>query len=140
MTNLPKLYTSRWANKDLAHLPCVPVGISRGAPKFRLDYRYRRAMMLAPERWMFGKSTDEFERAYTTQLEALGVERIVATLAKIADEEGGKPLVLLCFEPRGEPCHRRDFAEWFEEKVGIVIPELRTGMVPEKDGVQGRLF
>ena len=51
---LPKLFTSRWANRDLAHLACQPVGISRGAPRFPVPYRYKMARELAPSRQAFG--------------------------------------------------------------------------------------
>jgi hypothetical protein len=33
-------------------------------------------------------------------------------------------LVLLCYEPVGEPCHRHLFSRWLEEKTGQHVPEL----------------
>jgi hypothetical protein len=32
--------------------------------------------------------------------------------------------VLLCFEPIGQPCHRRALARWLNDRCGLVVPEL----------------
>jgi len=34
--------------------------------------------------------------------------------------------VLLCWEQPGLPCHRRDVAAWFEERLGAVVPEWQA--------------
>ncbi len=129
--NAPRIVTSYWANRELSRLPVVPVGISRGVPKWPLPFRYRRAMLLAPSRETFGLRSDRaFEAAYLAELERAGVEKIGAMLAKISDEEGGGPLVLLCWEKPSEVCHRRMFARWFEAKTGIVVPELQNSVRP----------
>jgi hypothetical protein len=47
------LYTSFWANVVLANLDVVPVGVSRGTPRFRVPYRYRLLRVLAPSRDVF---------------------------------------------------------------------------------------
>ena len=142
--NLPKLYTSRWASKDLARLSCVPVGISRGVPKWPLPYRYRMFRELAPSREVFGiEDHDEFAEAYKAQLGALGLEKIVSGLARIGEEHGGRPLVLLCFEDvlgKGDQCHRLVFARWFEERAGIEVPELSAGMIEGTFTMQEKLF
>jgi hypothetical protein len=103
---LPALFTSRWQNKKLAELGVVPVGISRGTPRFKLPYRYRMLRLLAPYREAFGIEDNEgFERTYLRQLEELGVEYIANRLRRISHEHGGRPLVLLCFEDalKGRP-------------------------------------
>jgi hypothetical protein len=60
-----RLYTSRWQNRALEKLDVVPVGISRGTPRFPVGYRYRRLPDLYPDRWMFGIEDDaRFNEAY----------------------------------------------------------------------------
>jgi len=36
----------------------------------------------------------------------------------------GDDAVLLCWENSGAFCHRRLVAEWFEEKLGVPVPEV----------------
>jgi hypothetical protein len=127
--NAPRIVTSYWANRELSRLPVVPVGISRGVPKWPLPFRYRRAMLLAPSRETFALPSDRaFEAAYLAELEATGVQRITDLLRKISDEEGGKTLVLLCWEKPGEVCHRGQFAEFWESSTGIIVPELQNSV------------
>jgi hypothetical protein len=135
-----ELYTSCWQNFDLAGLDVIPVGISRGVPRGalakRLPYRYRRLMDLAPPRdlfkdWIAGTiSPDEYTRVYRTHLDSLGPEEVVAQLEKKCTDNGGRPLVLLCWCPPGEFCHRRLWADWYLENTGQGVPELGRGGVP----------
>jgi len=138
------LYTSYWSNRDLAKVDMVKVSISRGQPKWPLPFRYRRAMLLAPSRETFALPSDRaFEAAYLAELEEAGVEKIGAMLRKISDEEGGKPLVLLCWEDvhAGQLCHRRMFAAWWTEQTGQQVPELQNSASSHKrQDAQGRLF
>ncbi len=135
-----RLYTSRWANKDLAHLAVVPTGISRGVPRWRLPYRYRMLRSLAPSREIFGLAEQEFTAAYRAQLDELGVERILADLARIGGEHGGRPLVLLCWEKAPDLCHRGLLAQWLEERAGIVVPELPRNIPGTSPPGQEKLF
>lgn len=123
-----KLWTSRWANRDLARLDVVAVGISRGVPKFPVRYRYRRLPDLYPDGWMLGIKDDaQFNEAYRRKLERIGVERIAAGLQRLSDEEGGSDLALLCFEADPARCHRGQFADWWTQQTGEVVPELDCG-------------
>ncbi|MDP9475314.1 MAG: DUF488 domain-containing protein [Actinomycetota bacterium] len=135
------LYTSRWANRELARLPLTPVGISRGVPKFRLGYRYRRLMELAPSRETFAiEDREEFERAYRQGLEQIGIETIMRKLERIGREAGGLPLALLCFERVDEFCHRHVLRDFMTER-GVEIRELEPGMLPPRgDEPQPALF
>lgn len=141
---MTELYTSRWANRDLAHLACVPVGISRGTPKWQLPYRYRMLRSLAPSLEAFViEDEGEFSVVYRRQLEVLGPERIVSDITRISEQHGGLPLCLLCFERLDEPggwCHRRVLADWIEKNVGVEVPELVPGMIQADDPAQERLF
>jgi hypothetical protein len=129
-----ELYTSYWQNSDLVGLDVIPVGISRGVPRGTmakgLPYRYKRLMDLAPprdlfEHWVAGTiGPDEYTRVYRSYLDSLGSEEVMAWLEKKSADNGGKPLVLLCWCSPGEFCHRRVWAEWYLEKTGREIPEL----------------
>ena len=86
-------------------------------------------MDLAPPRdlfepWIAGTiGSNEYTRVYRSYLESLGSEEVVAQLEKSTDN-GGKPLVLLCWCSPGEFCRRRVWADWYLEKTGREIPEL----------------
>ena len=132
-----RLYTSRWANRELARLPVVPVGISRGVPRWPLPYSYRMARLLAPSRTTFELESDaEFEAAYLREMEAAGAEKIAAMLSKISAEEGGADLCLLCYEDvhAGQVCHRRMFADWWMRKAGQEVEELTQNSVRPRNG------
>lgn len=136
-----KLWTSRWQSTDLASMDVVPVGISRGVPRFPVRYRYRRLMELAPDGWMFGIENDErFEKVYVAKLERLGVDRIGSQLEGISAEEGGKALALLCFEAGPENCHRGTFAAWWTARTGEAVEELRCGASQYRRAAQESLF
>jgi len=127
-----EIFTSRWANRDLAHLDVVPVGISRGVPRWRTPYSYRLLRLLAPSRKTFAlEDLEEYEASYLAGLDEIAPERIATEFHRISQEHGGRPLALLCFENvlKGEKCHRRTFAAWLEERTGQEVPELAPGMV-----------
>jgi hypothetical protein len=130
-----ELYTSHWRNQDLVHRDdLVAVGISRGVPRGelaqRLPYRYKRLVGLAPpselfELWKAGMvGPEEYTRIYRGHLDILGPEEVIGQLEKKRAENGGEPLVLLCWCFPGEFCHRRVWADWYLEKTGQEVPEL----------------
>lgn len=138
------LYASRWANRGLARLACQPVGISRGVPRFPLAYSYKLARWLAPSAATFAlEDPAEYEASYRAQLEAIGPDAIVDRLARIAEESGGLPLVLLCYEDLTKPgqwCHRAHLSDWLRER-GVEIRELGPGVLPPRpDAPQQALF
>lgn len=131
--NAPDLFTSYWSNPELRKVHAAKLCISRGVPRWPLPFRYRRANLLAPSRETFALQSDEaFEREYLRELDEAGAEKIAAMLARISREEGGGPLVLLCWERPGEVCHRRTFAQWFEARSGQEVPELQFSLCPHK--------
>jgi hypothetical protein len=136
-----ELFTSRWANKELAQLHCQPVGISRGTPRFRTGFRYKLVRELAPnnEAWAAGEDEEAFRASYIRQLEGLGLGAILSRLARISRESGGGPLVLLCYEPAGEFCHRHVLAAWLRER-GVDIRELEPGDLPRRPEAPQRPF
>jgi hypothetical protein len=135
------LFTSRWANKDLADLACQPVGISRGTPRFRTGYRYRLLRDLAPDdrTWGFLDDPDAFKESYLDQLRGICADAILARLEGVS---GGLPVVMLCYERVPEQaCHRRYLADFLEGEAGVPVPELEPGMVPRSpDAPEQTLF
>lgn len=135
------IYTSRWADKSLAHLRCQPVGISRGVPRWKMPYRYKLVRELAPDdRTWAEEDWSRFGDEYRRQLEELGLEAIVGKLEKISKEAGGLPVVLTCFEKDPADCHRGLLASWLREN-GVEIQELAPGDLPTRsDAPQRSLF
>lgn len=129
-----ELYTSHWKNQELADLDCQPVSISRG-DKSGVPFSYRKLWPLAPndETWSHD-DTGAFTRSYLRQLAALGADRILADLERVA---GQSPAVLLCWEkPHEEFCHRWLLASWIHEQTGQHVPELKPGDLPDAPGVR----
>ena len=104
----------------------VPVSITVGLPRWKLGYELSHARWLAPWGLLELADEEEFRRRYRARLHKLTASVIRQRLQKIADERGDDRLVLLCFEDvlAGEACHRRDFAQWWEEKTGATVPEI----------------
>ena len=121
------IYTSRFSNPELKTGKYTVVGVTRGAPKFPLQYRLDGNIMeIAPPGWLF----NEYDRAkftpqYFRNIDRIGVQRIARILRGY--ESLGKPVVLCCYEDvrkPGEWCHRLVFAEWWLARTGEVIEEL----------------
>ena len=136
-----ELYTSRWANKELAELGCVPVDISRGVPRFRTPYRYRLVRELAPDDAAWAREDEEgFAASYRRQLEGIGLDAIIARLARISGEHGGQPPVLLCYEREDQFCHRHVLRRWLRGH-GVEITELQPGDLRQReDAADLRVF
>ena len=108
----------------------APVRITLGKPRMRLDYALAGEIRkLAPSGRLFRiEDPVEFRAAYRERLDRLGVDAVRAQLRAIVAAHGGRGAVLLCFEDvrvPGEWCHRRIFAEWWAERTGQVVAELR---------------
>lgn len=126
---VPELFTAHYrAEKILTNKSgdVVPLWASFRKPIVELSYRWVRAPeSLLPESWML------FEwpylcHSYWRRLDELGVEKIAGELAKISEEHGALPLVLVDYEDlqRGDRSHRIIFSRWWEEKTGRPVPEL----------------
>jgi hypothetical protein len=121
------LHTSRYS----AFTPAagtVPVRVTIGAPRFPLKYDLEYVVReLAPDRAYFNRPRPEFEAAFRAQLDGRGSEAIGRRLAAIAAQEDAHTLVLLCFEDLTQPglfCHRRIFADWWQEQTGQEVTDL----------------
>jgi hypothetical protein len=123
-----RIYTSRYygpevkARDDLARVP-----ISIGLPRWPLSYPLEPQMraLCPPRRIIKWTDQEQYRVVYLQQLEALGPGAIAELLRGAYETGGGRDLVLLCYEDLSKSwCHRTMFAEWYESKTGIVIPEL----------------
>lgn len=122
----PELWTSRYQN-DVAIVASglVPVRTSNGYPRFlKLSYKPVSLPGLYPDRATMGLAKPAFTAAYEAKVEA-SWPAIAAELERISAENGGRGLVLLCYEDLSkEWCHRRIFAEWAQRVHGFEVREL----------------
>jgi hypothetical protein len=104
----------------------VPIRTTVGAPKYWKGGPLIQLREITPY-GVFGEVLDHAaaEEAYRQRLDRYA-EIIVAGLSEVARQHPGQALCLLCFEDvhAGQVCHRRWFADWFEERYGIEVPEL----------------
>jgi len=138
-----RIFTSRYQNKALAQREdLVKVGISIGHPRWPLGYKVEYIDFLCPRYWMLrgvkdGILThDAFRVAYLDQLEKVGFEAVRQAIGSISERNGGRDVVLLCYEDLDKPdayCHRRYLGEWIAEKAGVALPaELPTPTLREE--------
>ncbi|MFZ5834183.1 MAG: hypothetical protein ACOY2B_02210 [Pseudomonadota bacterium] len=111
------------------------VGICRGAPRgASAGYRFYRN--LAPGAWFNSVSKAEYERLFAEEI--LGKRDAQQTWDSIHTLVHPFEPVLLCFEkpPFTETnwCHRRLVAAWFEENLGVIVPEMEraAGTAPAR--------
>lgn len=121
------IYTSRYSNPALKSGEYTVVGITRGAPKFPLQYQLSGNIMeIAPPGYLFNEyDRGRFTPSYFRHMDRTGVAKIWQILRGY--EALGKPVVLCCFEDvrkPGEWCHRLVFAEWWKARTGDAIEEL----------------
>lgn len=111
--------------------------ISRGFPR-NLGAGYRIYRALNPGPWFkspeYASSEAKFrERYFREILKPLNPKAVYDHLHELA---GNAEPVLLCWE--GDPskpdewCHRRMVADWFEQALGVKVPEYAPAKKTEK--------
>jgi hypothetical protein len=108
----------------------VPIRTTVGTPRFwRSDWQGELVFVsgIAPYGVFKNPKLPELEdrhRAYRLRCDDYA-GLIVEQLANTARAFPGETLCLLCFEDvhAGQVCHRRWFADWFETRFGLVVPE-----------------
>lgn len=121
------IWTSRFQRKDLVTLGLIPVRTTLGGPRFKLGYDLEENIpQIAPTFEMFKMGDAAFRVAYRKKIASYGVEFYQKVFDDIRNRHEQRPIALLCFEDvfKGEHCHRRDFADWWLEMTGEIIPEL----------------
>jgi hypothetical protein len=105
----------------------------RGTPK---GFRIFKA--LAPGSWFNSVSREEYEKRFAVEILAPLDANVVANQLQELAGEGVEPH-LLCwerppFDDRESDgtnwCHRRIVAQWFQDKLGIEVPELGVAAQP----------
>lgn len=111
-----KIYTNRY--RDFTTTQGIPVRITYGSPRWRLPYTIAASAKTAtPGRWFMEGTDEEFTERYRSMLDSHGVARIRTELETISQLNGGKDVVLLCFDDISKGlCHRTIFAQWWQEK------------------------
>jgi hypothetical protein len=131
------LFTGRYATWKPGH--GVPIRTTVGAPRFWRHGPLDFVKELAPF-GIFGKGlpTDVARRRYLDRMEAK-VDQSVAALADLTRQHPGERLCVLCFEDvhAGQECHRRWFAEWFEHRFGLEVPEVPEVIDLDRPGATG---
>ena len=122
-----KIYTSYFGNARNIPENYLKMSITRYTP----DSIHLSAMLeYAPwpdELWNYKQSGDQekfTERYKKETLELLNPAEEYQKLETLCQRYGAEAIVLLCYEKRGDFCHRRIVAEWFEEALGITVEEL----------------
>jgi hypothetical protein len=130
-----RLYTSRYQNAKLSGRDdLVKVRTTVGNPRGALGAGVVAQIKEVTPYGLFGQglSQEEFTARYRERLEGYGVEKLRQRFAEVSQAHGGKDLVLLCFEDVLHPgkdgrvgfCHRRVFADWWQEKTDEPVEEL----------------
>jgi hypothetical protein len=95
------------------------VSIAGKAPKWFNGRQYKK---LAPPYWIFKKYKEDGDTVFYTKnyykevLNKLDPQKIFNEL--------GPHAVLLCYETPEKFCHRKLVAQWFMDKLGIIINEI----------------
>jgi hypothetical protein len=100
------------------------VSIARYAPR-GTPAGFRMFKGLAPGSWFNSVSETEYGKLFDAEILAPLDPR--ATYDKLIELAGGAEPVLLCWEKPTDKdayCHRARVARWFEDKLGIEVPEL----------------
>lgn len=122
------IFTSRYSNPELKTGDYTVVGITRGAPKFPLQYQLAGNIIeFAPPGYLFNEyDRGRFTPPFFRHLDKVGVPRAMQLMQRYIDL--GKPVVFCCYKDvrkPGEWCHRLVFAEWWESRTGELIEELK---------------
>jgi len=123
------LATTRYSSWQLIEESgLVPLGITVSLPRFRLRYELAGSVgMLAPSGLLAIEDRAEFEAAYRARLDRIGIKMMLPVLRGFAEAYDAPGCVLCCYEDLAKPgewCHRRLFADWWEERTGQAVPEL----------------
>jgi hypothetical protein len=132
-----KLYTSRYQNRAIPDSGLVPVGFTRGNPRFPLPYKVVANLReIAPTQEMFHiYDRAEFEPLYRAHIATVGVMEITTRLSRLSPNATG--FVMLCFEDVRLPgmwCHRLVFGDWWYEQTGERVVELDDPSEPKVPG------
>lgn len=107
------MFTSNYARSKQIPAGLVPISISIKPPYW---YKGKHEPRLCPTKEMLSMSRSDYDRLFDEILSNLDARQVYESL--------GDNAVLLCYETPNTWCHRRRVAEFFEQSLGIVVPEL----------------
>lgn len=95
------------------------ISIAAKSPDF---YQGREYLPLAPTWQIYS----EYQKTHDIHIYSERyIEEILLPLdPHLVLEELGRYSILLCWEAPDKFCHRRIVAKWFEDSIGIKVPEL----------------
>ena len=104
-----KIYTNRY--HDFTPSQGIPVLTTYGSPRWRLPYTIAAsAKTVTPGRWFMEGTNEEFTERYRAMPDSHGVARIRTELETISQLNGGKDIVLLCFDDVKKACATERFS------------------------------
>lgn len=119
-----RIYTSYYGNVRNLH-DCVLISISRSTPII-VDHYFPE---LAPSWTLLNKykssgDTKEYTKEYIEEiLGKTSPGEIIGQVRRILSMTRSKKAVFLCFEKRGDFCHRHIVSNWLKE-AGYIIEEI----------------
>jgi len=133
----PTIYTGNFANaKKYLKKGYSLVSIALGPPKTFKGHDYKK---LAPQAYMIGLPETTYIAEYRKRiLNNLSPRDVMFELSDISTLDKGRPLVLLCYEKKGDFCHRQLVAEWLTRNLNIEVLEL--GDLSDQEPSQLGLF
>ncbi|MFP3867681.1 MAG: hypothetical protein ACLFUU_05915 [Desulfobacteraceae bacterium] len=112
------IFTSNF--KIAGHLPNT-IAVCRSVPR---GWPGPRLPPLAPSRELLkmGINREVDVKTWAVLYKQQVLDKL--TPEAVLDALGGDNFIMLCWEPPGEPCHRRYIAIWLKLTLGLEIPEL----------------
>jgi len=107
------MFTSNYARAKQIPAGLTPISISIKPPYW---WKGRHCPELCPTVEMLSMTRADYDARFEEILTKLHPQSLF--------EQLGENTVLLCFETPNTWCHRRRVAEWFEQNLGIVVPEV----------------
>lgn len=123
------LFTARFQS----FLPAMgtPVQAANGKPRWPLKYDLTLAAPEVYPAWVLVRTLNDdepqFRVRYRAGLDEVGVDKLASRFRALATAGGDERLVLLCYEDlskEGWWCHRRMFAQWWQDQTGDEVREL----------------
>lgn len=118
-----RIYTSYYAKVSKHYDNArVLVRISKSKPAWFTEYTYELECLYPHWDLIQGLKSktlnwDEYRERYLHQLSFLSRNDVLKMLEKISIENGGKDIILLCWEKPEEHCHRHLVAEWLDYDI-----------------------
>lgn len=136
---MERMHVKTYANRchDFTPSQGIPARMTYGSPGRRLPYTITAsAKTVTPGRWFMEGTDEESTERHRSMPDSHGVARIGTEPETISRPNGGKDIVLPCFDDVGKGlCHRTVFARWRQEKTGEEVKGLQKGLEAAQNGL-----